>query len=95
MVGIRLQGLRAAARALEMKKGARRPFHGNFELYRGDDAGAFQAPRTVGRPYVADGGRSPDLRGRGGSFGQELARVEHAAVFPDLEVHVGAGGTTG
>src|SRR5690606_24368117 len=39
--------------------------------------------------------RGRALPALGADLAQELARIVHAAVFPDLEMHVGAGGTTG
>src|SRR3546814_2989327 len=45
----------------------------------------------MGRSYGA-----PDLHALGGALlAEELARVEHAAVLPDFEMHVGAGGAAG
>src|SRR5690606_23409863 len=41
------------------------------------------------------GRRGRALPALGADLAQELARIVHAAVFPDLEMHVGAGGTTG
>src|SRR3546814_9909508 len=39
---------------------------------------------------------APDLHALGGALlAEELARVEHAAVLPDFEMHVGAGGAAG
>src|SRR3546814_13656616 len=40
-------------------------------------------------------GRSPDLHAFCVVLAEELARVEHAAVLPDFEMHVGAGGAAG
>src|SRR3546814_6758164 len=40
-------------------------------------------------------GRSPDLHAFCALLAEELARVEHAAVLPDFEMHVGASGAAG
>src|SRR5699024_2479375 len=52
-------------------------------------------PTTVGRPYAADGLNRPTGSTPAGNVVEELARVEHAAVLPDFEVHMGAGGAAG
>src|SRR3546814_19862173 len=40
-------------------------------------------------------GRSPDLHAFCALLAEELARVEHAAVLPDFEMHVGDSGAAG
>src|SRR3546814_17203575 len=48
-----------------------------------------------GRSGAGRRGRSPDLHAFCVVLAEELARVEHAAVLPDFEMHVGAGGAAG
>src|SRR5690606_28730187 len=45
--------------------------------------------------WRVSGRRVTPLPALGPDLAQELARVVHAAVLPDLEVHVGPGGATG